>query len=672
MKKTVYIRVATYLVLCFLLFASIPTSTANNFQKIDTPNEIWWHYWIRDKNHNNIDDLIDNEIENGVNNTVAIFVDYVRKPTQEDIELLNQFNLNISYVCKYIDTICIRDVSLKDIPKISKLTNAVMIEKQGEVKLLQDISVRAIKARQSDVYSPNTAWELGYTGRGVNIAILDSGVDDEHESLTGKFVAGVDVTEEGTTKPNDGSYNPDDKAGHGTGCASIVMGTGGSEGTYKGVAPDTKLIDVRCFYKPTDRNLAQYFVKGIEWCIQHKDEFSIDIISISAGDVQSTDGSDVWSREMDKAVEQGLIVIQATGNDGPDNEGEKVPSSDKAIEVGAIDDKNTVDRTDDEIADFSSRGPRDSDGDDDPYDELKPNVVAPGVDIISAAGSIVGPATDQYGTWSGTSCAAPHVSGIVALMLQANPNLTPEAVKRILQETAEQRGDPEHSDYPYPYNKWNRSYGCGYVDAYEAMKVSLAWEPPPEPNKIPTITINNPKNNAKVSATIVISGTASDPDGNVANVELKIDDNNWFNVPILSASSLEWNYSWNTKNVENGMHTIYARAYDGENYSVMQSVVVNVYNKETTSANAGKAEINLSYVITAAGIIAASIIIIIGIVLFRMKRASAKVITPESRMPPPTLTIGKCPNCGNLIEIASPKRPVKVVCPKCGAGSVLR
>jgi len=176
-----------------------------------------------------------------------------------------------------------------------------------------DVSCRAIKARPSDVYSPNTAWGLGYTGKGINIAMLDSGVDDEHESLKGKFVAGVDVTEEGTTKPKDGTYNPDDKAGHGTGCASIAMGTGGSEGTYKGVAPDAKLIDVRCFYKPTDRNLAQYFVKGIEWCIQHKDEFNIDIISISAGDEDYTDGSDAWSRRWIKLLNRALLLFMPLG-----------------------------------------------------------------------------------------------------------------------------------------------------------------------------------------------------------------------------------------------------------------------------------------------------------------------------------------------------------------------
>jgi len=670
-KKTLYVRIFT-LFLCFLLSVSIPTGNANNLQKISHINEDWWHHWIRDKNHNGIDDLIDSKIKNGLNSSVNIFVDYDYKPTQKDVKILNQFNVNVTYVCKYINTVCVTNASLQDIIAISKLPHVIMIEKQGEVKLLQDISVRTIKARPSDVYSPNTVWELGYTGRGVNIAMLDSGVDDEHESLKGKFVAGVDVTEEGTTKPKDGTYNPDDKAGHGTGCASIAMGTGGSEDTYKGVAPDAKLIDVRCFYKPTDRNLAQYFVKGIEWCIQHKDEFNIDIISISAGDEDYTDGSDAWSREMDKAVEQGFIVVYATGNDGPDNEAEKVPSPDNAISVGAIDDKNTVDRNNDEIADFSSRGPRADNGDDDPYNELKPDVVAPGVDIISAAGSIIGMATDKYGTWSGTSCSAPHVSGIVALMLEANAQLTPKAVKQILQETAEQKGVPEHPDYPYPYNKWNRSYGCGYVDAYEAVKAALAWTPPPEPNILPSISIASPKNNAEVSGIITISGMALDTDGSVTNVELKIDDDNWFNVSIVSANSLEWNYSWDTKNVENDKHTIYARCFDAENWSEIVSVDVNVYNKVSTGGGEEETKINPIYLISGAGIIGAVVIIVVCVLFFRRKKMHGAV----SAVPPPVTGIpsvtAQCPTCGNIIKILSGKRPLKIRCSKCGARSILR
>jgi subtilisin family serine protease len=147
----------------------------------------------------------------------------------------------------------------------------------------------------------------------------------------------------------------------------------------------------------------------------------------------------------------------------------------KVITVGATDDKNTITRTDDIIADYSSRGPRKDNNDDDPYDELKPDVVAPGTNIIQAEYDRIGDGSGNgYGDrGSGTSYASPNVAGVVALMLEVNPDLTPTQIKDILHQTAEQRGAPEYPDYPYPHNKWNRSYGYGVVDAYEAVKAAI-------------------------------------------------------------------------------------------------------------------------------------------------------------------------------------------------------
>lgn len=555
-----------------------------------------------------------------------------------------------------------------------------------------DVSCRAIKARESSKYSPNTAWDLGYSGKGINIVIMDCGVDDEHESLQGKFVAGVDFTEiESPLHPRDGSDNPDGKYFHGTVCASIAMGTGGSEGKYMGVAPDARLIDIKVEAEHevgTNWEIYQRIIDALEWCIAHKDDDwnhngldeydGIDIISLSEGvGLVDSNGTDELAVAVNKAVDAGIIVVASMGNEGPDNKGVlSIAAADKAITVGAIDDRNTTDRSDDEIADFSSRGQRRSDDDDDPYDELKPDIVAPGCNITAANYAYVGSAKGYSDQGSGTSWSTPHVSGVVALMLEANPYLTPEEVKMILLETAEQRGTPEYPDYPFPYNKWNRAYGCGIVDAYAAVKRALELKPP-EPNKIPTITIDSPKNNAKVSNTITISGTALDTDGNVSNVELKIDNNDWFNVSIISANSLEWNYTWDTKNVENGMHTLSARAFDGENYSLIASVDVNVYNKVSAGAEE-KIKINPVYLISAAGIISVVVVIVVCVLLFRRKKPSMKPSFPvDTGIPPPPVTgvpsvSAQCPNCGNIIEITSAERPLTVQCLKCGAKGLLR
>lgn len=363
-----------------------------------------------------------------------------------------------------------------------------------------DIANPAVKAKRSNEYSPNTAWELGHTGKGINIAIMDTGVDDAHPSLEDKMLAGVDFTKPETPlTPRDGTYNPDDPAGHGTTVAGIATGTGEPEKKYQGTAPDAMLIDVRIGTIigigpgeiPYLQDIYDSALEGIEWTIKHKDtewqgapedNYGIDILSLSwgiypedEGTAGGSDGSDEYSTGLNRLVDAGVVVVVSCGNEGPDNDGLWcMGAASKVITVGSTDDKNTITRTDDVIADYSSRGPRKDNGDNDPYDELKPDVVAPGTNIIQAEYDRMGDGSGNgYGDrGSGTSYASPNVAGIVALMLEANPDLTPTQIKDILRETAEPRGTPEYPDYPYPHNKWNRSYGYGVVDAYEAVKTA--------------------------------------------------------------------------------------------------------------------------------------------------------------------------------------------------------
>ncbi|UCH88044.1 MAG: S8 family serine peptidase [Thermoplasmata archaeon] len=375
-----------------------------------------------------------------------------------------------------------------------------MVIFSSNVKAL-DIAISSVKVRESVEYSPETVWDLGYTGNGINIAVIDGGVDDEHPDLEGKFIAGADFTQPETIlAPRDGTYNPDDELGHGTACAGAIMSTGSdSDGVYKGSAPDSNLLDLKVYKSPYEPGaIAQILitepeniVPSFEWSVSNKDEFNINIISISMGYYPTgSNGTDVASVAANKAVESGIVVIAAGMNEGPDNNGfYGIGAADKVITVGATDDRSTINRNDDTIAFFSNRGPRADDGDDNPYDELKPDIVAPGVDITTLACSYnLLPADGYIADRSGTSFSAPIVSGIVALMLEANPNLTPKEVKEILHITAEQRGTPEFPDYPFPHNKWNKSYGYGIVDAYEAIKMTLKYKndylKTPEINKI--------------------------------------------------------------------------------------------------------------------------------------------------------------------------------------------
>lgn len=420
----------------------------------------WWETWIRDKNHNKIDDLIEN-IPTSQDTVIPIFIDYNRRPTGNDADLLSNFGINSEdvYVAKYIDTVCVDTFARTHIEELTKLPGVVMIELQPEIESCLNVACPAVKARNSIEYSPTTAWELGYTGQGINVALVDSGVDDTiHESLRGKFVGGADYT--GPIALTD--VNPDDNNGHGTHCAGIVMGTGGRSQQYMGVAPNASLVDVKVTGKA---GAGLHHVEGIDWCIQHKTDYNISVISLSQGGTGNSDGQDRSSQEVNAAVDAGIVVVSVTGNDGL-NEMEPLGAADKAITVGAIDDLNTITRTDDTIATFSNYGPRVSDNDADQYDELKPDVVAPGVNIYSAAHNTYG----SYISESGTSMACPFVAGVAALMLNANLNLTPANIKEILHETAEPRGTPYNSQLSTKYNIY---YGYGIVDAYGAVKRAL-------------------------------------------------------------------------------------------------------------------------------------------------------------------------------------------------------
>lgn len=338
-------------------------------------------------------------------------------------------------------------IAIKKVPdiileKIRDLPYVKSIAPDYKIVATLDVSVPLIRA--------DDVWELSVTGKDVSIAILDTGVDYTHPDLNDSYVRGYDFVN------NDSC--PIDDYGHGTHCAGIALGRGDESGyKYVGVAPDAKLYA----YKVMDNKgegTSSMLIKGIERAVDPDGDgdFSdhVDIISISAGSEEPGHPDDDLSVAADNAVEAGVVVVVAAGNDG--NKGISSPGcARKVICVGATD-------KEDKVASFSSRGPT-------PIGTIKPDVVAPGVNIVAplAAGTSFGSPVDEYYTSaSGTSMATPHVAGTAALLLQMHPDWTPEEVKMALRNTAVCLGKT--------YSLTAQGYGR--IDALEA--VTLPGAPP--------------------------------------------------------------------------------------------------------------------------------------------------------------------------------------------------
>ncbi|MBI1886657.1 MAG: S8 family peptidase [Chloroflexi bacterium] len=278
------------------------------------------------------------------------------------------------------------------------------------------------------------------TGQGVGVAVVDSGVsnasnpDFQDVYQQSRFAFEVAVSSNTT--------NVDDGYGHGTHVAGIVGGDGDLlKGRYIGIAPEASLIDVKISDDIGAATLSDALA-GIQWAVDNKDLYNIRVLNLS---LQSSVAESYKTDPLDAAVEfawmRGLVVVAAAGNSGTAADAVSyAPANDPfVIVVGATDDMGTPTRDDDVVAFFSSRGTT-QDG------FTKPDLVAPGRRIVADINpnSILAQLypdrfVDQfYFRMSGTSMAAPVVSGIVALMLEQNPALTPGQVKYVLMKTAQQ------------------------------------------------------------------------------------------------------------------------------------------------------------------------------------------------------------------------------------------
>ena len=314
----------------------------------------------------------------------------------------------------------------------------------GDLKVADFMSV-SNQSTQADKVRAGQAGGLlglggisGVNGQGVVVAVLDSGIST-HTALKGHILASVSMISGSTTT---------DAYGHGTHVAGIIAGqpTSVTPLYTGGIAPGAQIVNVKVL-GDDGVGLTSDVVDGINWVINHKAQYNIKIMNLSLGHaITEPMALDPLCDAVMRAYNAGITVVAAAGNAGKDANGTPVlggiaspGNSPFAITVGAINTFGTVDRSDDQVTTYSSRGPT-------KYDNIaKPDLAAPGNKIISLEAQnawiptnyptehIAGSGQNAYLRMSGTSMAAPMVSGAAALLLSAQPNLSPAQVKFLLQ-----------------------------------------------------------------------------------------------------------------------------------------------------------------------------------------------------------------------------------------------
>jgi serine protease AprX len=316
------------------------------------------------------------------------------------------------------------------------------------------------------VVKADQAWQQGATGRGVTVAILDSGINPDADLIepTNRILASVNFADGRATR---------DPGGHGTHVAGIVAGNGTrSAGEFVGIAPQANIVDVRVLNSTGSGRLSSV-VRGIEWVVAHRDVYNIRVMNLSLGaPVTVSYRTDPLSAAVEIAWRRGLVVVAASGNTGPARDTVTSPGIDPyAITVGATDDLGTLTTLDDTLAFFSGWGTADS--------NAKPDLVAPGRRIVSlrAVGStldtlfpdrVVTAANGAtYLRLTGTSMSTPVVAGAVALLLERRPDLTPDQVKSLLVRTAQPYGQESGTTLPD-----QAADGSGLLDVAAAMSTA--------------------------------------------------------------------------------------------------------------------------------------------------------------------------------------------------------
>jgi subtilisin family serine protease len=466
--------------------------------------------WVWDQDEDGVDDRLSDVAQNGISwafenldpggrlrfevglvNSVlqyGAYVRYISAPTSADSLDATLLGAQVITVFKSVPYIRLRAFY----PTLLLLAARPRVDRIEAVSLMYPLNWRSeralgVRAGRGGPF-PTLEQSSSLTGAGIVVGVLDTGINDApnglypgHEDVIGKVVGGAVYDGPGPAgyTPWNASVNPAQSSPglngyHGTHIAGSVAGASRSR-LVGGVAPGARLVDVKVL---GDQGSGSGVAEGLEWCIQNRNRAwgggatGIDVLNLSFSGTDLSDGSDCICALVDAAVGQGISVVTSAGNHADCAQLSNPGAADGAITVGAYDPGSDPGSEDDHLASFTAYGPRVDDGDGTQVDEEKPDVVAPGVDVVSAWGS-PGSSGHAYASASGTSMSAAFVSGVIALLLEEDPGLTPSGVKQLLRDTARHRQDgglPCGAMDPFGIDaRYHTGWGFGEVDALAAF-----------------------------------------------------------------------------------------------------------------------------------------------------------------------------------------------------------
>ena len=553
------------------------------FSSLQEPmvSDNWWEDTRMDKDRNGMHDMLDIAVEQGkyvIDGKISVLVDFDHMPTESDEQLLiDEVGFEPSWRFHHIPIIA-GTIETELLDDLLNVEGVVFLTLNGELRIALDNAI--------GIHHVDTVWDYGYTGEGISVAIIDTGLDPNHVGINDfdddpttydpKIVAFYDALDE-SSDDGSGETTPYDDHGHGSHCAGITAGTGAvdegplSDGStpWRGVAPDATLVGVKVLDGGGSGSFAEV-MKGMEWTIDNQIKYNIRSASMSLGGVWLIELTQEQEERVttlaNEMVAAGISLMIAAGNSAAYGTIGTPGAAKDVITVGATEDSR-------QLAVYSSKGPTHE-------GQIKPNVAAIGSAVMSVEAEGTGePAYDSngspngYTSMSGTSMATPMVAGMAVLLHQANPDLQPLMIRSILETTAEYRF-LSHPVRP------NNDYGWGFVEMDMALAEAIKYDA--------SISVElDPE-----TPMIYYEGNETDGGNDTASRFFVHENGKLYFTAIGNVSQIEWRNvliedTWHSvnslteidimgTNLGTGNHTIWVRAVSSDGISAPITIPMNV------------------------------------------------------------------------------------------------